>query len=65
LGRETRKEEQEYQLPRGIGIIVGEKTKFDYGLLLLHSSLGYFLGTSIERDTVGAASAHCLIFPKT
>lgn len=61
----TRKEEEEYQLPRGIGIIVGEKTKSDYGILLLYSSLGYFLRTSIDRDIVGVASAHDLIFPKT
>lgn len=65
MGRKTRKEKEEYQLPRGIGIIVGEKTKSDYGLLLLHSSLGYFLRTSIDRDTVGVASAHDLISPKT
>lgn len=38
----TRKEEEEYQLPRGIGIIVGEKTKSDYGLLLLYLFTGVF-----------------------
>ena len=41
------------------------KDKCDYGFLLLHSSLGYFLRTSIDRDTVGVASVHDIIFLKT
>ena len=64
MERKTRKEEEEYQLPRGIGIIVGEKSKSDYGILLLYSSLGYFLRTSIDRDIVGVASPMILYSQK-